>query len=178
MTPYIRFHPGGVKHIMMGAGCDATALFNNYHAWVNIDFMLAKCLVGLAEAPSERSAGMGTPTAVAAVQSAGGRASASMKATSAPQGAPSSEAESMPAGEAAAGRSSCATIKAEPRSVKAQTGAASNALPSSTQKPALPNHVTSAQDAKTERPAGISTNSESVVDDDVSGTGRPPTSYQ
>lgn len=31
---------------MKGAGLDATSLFNKYHAWVNADFMLDKCLVG------------------------------------------------------------------------------------------------------------------------------------
>ena len=56
MTPYISFHPGGVKYIMMGAGRDATLLFNKYHAWVNIDFLMSKCLVGLVEAPSKGAA--------------------------------------------------------------------------------------------------------------------------
>ena len=56
MTAYIPFHPGGVKYIMMGAGRDATALFNKYHAWVNIDFMMAKCMVGLLESPADRAA--------------------------------------------------------------------------------------------------------------------------
>lgn len=31
---------------MLGAGKDCTALFNKYHAWVNIDSMLSKCFVG------------------------------------------------------------------------------------------------------------------------------------
>ena len=34
ITPYIKYHPGGVQYIMKGAGRDATALFNKYHAWV------------------------------------------------------------------------------------------------------------------------------------------------
>ena len=54
MTPYVRFHPGGLKYIMMGAGRDATSLFNKFHAWVNIDFMMDKCMVGLLESPADR----------------------------------------------------------------------------------------------------------------------------
>ena len=47
ITPYIKYHPGGVHYIMKGAGRDATALFNKYHAWVNSGYMLDTCLVGL-----------------------------------------------------------------------------------------------------------------------------------
>jgi len=33
---------------------DATSLFNKYHAWVNSDFMLEKCVLGyLAAAPPD-----------------------------------------------------------------------------------------------------------------------------
>ena len=46
ITQYMHYHPGGVEKIMLGAGKDCTALFNKYHAWINIDNMLAKCLVG------------------------------------------------------------------------------------------------------------------------------------
>lgn len=35
MTPYLRFHPGGVPLLLKVAGRDGTALFNKYHAWVN-----------------------------------------------------------------------------------------------------------------------------------------------
>lgn len=49
ITPYIKFHPGGVGYIMKAAGKDGTLLFNKYHAWVNADFMLEKSLVGLLE---------------------------------------------------------------------------------------------------------------------------------
>ena len=44
--PYMKFHPGGVDMLMKGAGKDCTALFNKYHAWVNAEFLLEKCLVG------------------------------------------------------------------------------------------------------------------------------------
>jgi cytochrome b involved in lipid metabolism len=46
ITEYIQYHPGGVKKLMMGAGRDCTALFNKYHAWVNIGAMVGKCCVG------------------------------------------------------------------------------------------------------------------------------------
>jgi len=50
--PYMKFHPGGVDMLMKGAGKDCTALFNKYHAWVNAEFLLEKCLVGFLD-PSE-----------------------------------------------------------------------------------------------------------------------------
>jgi cytochrome-b5 reductase len=40
LTPYLKFHPGGVHTLMMSAGGDCTALFNEYHAWVNGHGML------------------------------------------------------------------------------------------------------------------------------------------
>lgn len=53
ITPYINFHPGGEDWIMKGAGRDSSALFNKYHAWVNADMLLEKCLIGLlAPAPA------------------------------------------------------------------------------------------------------------------------------
>jgi len=46
LTPYMKFHPGGVSILRAALGKDCTALFNKYHAWVNAEFMLAKCMVG------------------------------------------------------------------------------------------------------------------------------------
>ncbi|KAI9308370.1 cytochrome b5-like heme/steroid binding domain-containing protein [Cunninghamella echinulata] len=46
MTPYINFHPGGVKDLMRIAGRDGTKLFMLTHSWVNAEFMLDACLVG------------------------------------------------------------------------------------------------------------------------------------
>ncbi|TFK40437.1 cytochrome b5-like heme/steroid binding domain-containing protein [Crucibulum laeve] len=46
ITPYLPFHPGGVKDLMRVAGRDGTKLFAETHAWVNVDFMLDACLVG------------------------------------------------------------------------------------------------------------------------------------
>lgn len=41
MTPYMRYHPGGVQELMRAAGYDGTALFNEIHPWVNADALLA-----------------------------------------------------------------------------------------------------------------------------------------
>eukprot|EP00271_Cylindrocystis_brebissonii_P002545 TRINITY_DN13239_c0_g1_i2.p1 TRINITY_DN13239_c0_g1~~TRINITY_DN13239_c0_g1_i2.p1 ORF type:complete len:189 (-),score=35.20 TRINITY_DN13239_c0_g1_i2:930-1496(-) len=46
ISPYLKYHPGGVEILMKVAGRDATALFNKYHAWVNYQFMLEKCFIG------------------------------------------------------------------------------------------------------------------------------------
>ncbi|XP_011091667.1 cytochrome b5 domain-containing protein RLF-like isoform X2 [Sesamum indicum] len=44
-----RTHPdlAGVDMLMKGVGKDCTSLFNKYHAWVNAEFLLEKCLVGI-----------------------------------------------------------------------------------------------------------------------------------
>jgi cytochrome-b5 reductase len=47
VTQYFRFHPGGVDELRKGLGRDATALVMKYHAWVNVETMLRKCLLGL-----------------------------------------------------------------------------------------------------------------------------------
>ncbi|KAI9278998.1 cytochrome b5-like heme/steroid binding domain-containing protein [Phascolomyces articulosus] len=46
MTPYLKFHPGGVKDLMRIAGRDGTKLFMLTHSWVNAEFMLDACFVG------------------------------------------------------------------------------------------------------------------------------------
>ncbi|CAH1800032.1 unnamed protein product [Owenia fusiformis] len=46
VTPYMEFHPGGLDELMRGAGIDATRLFDEIHRWVNIESMLAPCLIG------------------------------------------------------------------------------------------------------------------------------------
>ena len=40
------FHPGGGKELMKCAGEDGTDLFNQVHRWVNLDRILAPCLIG------------------------------------------------------------------------------------------------------------------------------------
>ncbi|GAA0144115.1 reductase [Lithospermum erythrorhizon] len=47
ISPYMKFHPGGEDFLMKAVGKDCTSLFNKYHAWVNADALLEKCLVGL-----------------------------------------------------------------------------------------------------------------------------------
>lgn len=51
ISPYMKFHPGGEDMLMKAAGKDCTALFNKYHAWVNAEFLLEKCLVGFLDVP-------------------------------------------------------------------------------------------------------------------------------
>ncbi|KAG6616849.1 Nitrate reductase [Phytophthora cinnamomi] len=46
MTPYLKFHPGGVADLMLSAGGDCTDLFNEKHPWVNGHSMLEKCYIG------------------------------------------------------------------------------------------------------------------------------------
>jgi len=46
MTPYMDFHPGGVDELMRAAGHDGTQLFDEVHQWVNLESMMAACLVG------------------------------------------------------------------------------------------------------------------------------------
>jgi len=58
VTAYLPFHPGGEKELMRGVGRDGTNLFRifpapwsalmvvEFHAWVNAETMLDKCLIG------------------------------------------------------------------------------------------------------------------------------------
>lgn len=52
MTPYLKFHPGGVADLMLSAGGDCTDLFNEKHPWVNGHSMLEKCFIGLLDPDS------------------------------------------------------------------------------------------------------------------------------
>ncbi|KAK9699488.1 hypothetical protein RND81_08G176900 [Saponaria officinalis] len=52
--PYMKFHPGGDDMLMKAVGKDCTSLFNKYHAWVNAEFLLEKCLVGVLDETSEK----------------------------------------------------------------------------------------------------------------------------
>ncbi|WVW84965.1 hypothetical protein I302_107001 [Kwoniella bestiolae CBS 10118] len=47
ITPYLPFHPGGEDELMRVAGRDGTKLFMLTHSWVNMDFMLKECMVGV-----------------------------------------------------------------------------------------------------------------------------------
>ncbi|XP_058054026.1 cytochrome b5 reductase 4 [Anopheles bellator] len=46
VTRYMDFHPGGPDELMRGIGKDATKLFDEVHAWVNYESLLAKCYIG------------------------------------------------------------------------------------------------------------------------------------
>lgn len=52
ISPYMKFHPGGEDMLMKASGKDCSALFNKYHAWVNAEFLLEKCLVGFLDVPT------------------------------------------------------------------------------------------------------------------------------
>ncbi len=62
ITPYLKFHPGGAAILVKAAGKDGTALFTKYHAWVNADALLEKCLVGLLAQPGTGAGTAGTGT--------------------------------------------------------------------------------------------------------------------
>lgn len=47
ITPYMKYHPGGIDELMKGAGKNATNIFNDVHPWVNFQNMLEKCLIGV-----------------------------------------------------------------------------------------------------------------------------------
>ena len=46
VTPYVKFHPGGIPMLMSVAGRDGTKQFIKYHQWVNCDNLLDKCFLG------------------------------------------------------------------------------------------------------------------------------------
>ena len=46
-SQYIPYHPGGSDELERGAGDDCTALFDEFHPWVNVDAMFKKCQVGV-----------------------------------------------------------------------------------------------------------------------------------
>ena len=46
ITPYIKCHPGGVKILEKVYGKDMTALYNKFHAYVNIDAMIGGLKIG------------------------------------------------------------------------------------------------------------------------------------
>jgi cytochrome b involved in lipid metabolism len=46
VTEYAKVHPGGRK-IFLGKGKDCTALYDQYHPWVNCDYLIGKYQVGV-----------------------------------------------------------------------------------------------------------------------------------
>ncbi len=57
ITPYLKYHPGGVRILAAVAGKDCTAQFNKYHAWVNGDALLAACFIGPLIVPETKEHG-------------------------------------------------------------------------------------------------------------------------
>ncbi|GFZ50595.1 Uncharacterized protein JCM24511_08353 [Saitozyma sp. JCM 24511] len=47
ITPYLSYHPGGVDELMRVAGRDGTKLFMLTHSWVNMEYLLQECMVGM-----------------------------------------------------------------------------------------------------------------------------------
>lgn len=47
LSPYMKYHPGGEMILKPVLGKDCTKLFNEYHAWVNAEFLLKKCFIGV-----------------------------------------------------------------------------------------------------------------------------------
>ncbi|KAL9007903.1 MAG: hypothetical protein Q9173_006917 [Seirophora scorigena] len=49
LSPYMKFHPGGVDELMKGAGRekDGERLFMEVHPWVNWEGLMGECLVGI-----------------------------------------------------------------------------------------------------------------------------------
>ncbi|KAI4176054.1 MAG: hypothetical protein LQ343_001337 [Gyalolechia ehrenbergii] len=58
LTPYMKFHPGGVNELMKGAGRekDAERLFLEVHPWVNWEGLLGECLIGILVGEEETGA--------------------------------------------------------------------------------------------------------------------------
>lgn len=57
VAPYLQYHPGGSAIMEDCLGKDATALFERYHSWVNLDGLVGPLLLGRVEA--ERLGGVG-----------------------------------------------------------------------------------------------------------------------
>lgn len=55
LSPYMKFHPGGVDQLMRGAGKEEEGeqLFNEIHPWVSWENMLGECLIGILVSENE-----------------------------------------------------------------------------------------------------------------------------
>ncbi|CAG0885610.1 unnamed protein product [Cyprideis torosa] len=67
VTSYLDYHPGGIDELMKGAGIDATKLFNEVHAWVNVQNMLKACVVGKLVQSSLATAVTSMPSTIAKI---------------------------------------------------------------------------------------------------------------
>lgn len=61
LTPYMRFHPGGIDELMKAAGRekDGERLFLEVHPWVSWESMLGECMVGILVGENEVGPGGG-----------------------------------------------------------------------------------------------------------------------
>ncbi|KAL3815818.1 hypothetical protein ACHAXA_010752 [Cyclostephanos tholiformis] len=55
ISPYLAYHPGGDEILRSVLGKDATALFDKYHQWINIDNLIGPLLLGTLMAKKRRS---------------------------------------------------------------------------------------------------------------------------
>jgi cytochrome b involved in lipid metabolism len=46
ISPFLEYHPGGEEELLKAAGIDCTALYDQYHPWVNIDAVLGHLKLG------------------------------------------------------------------------------------------------------------------------------------
>ncbi|GMH34044.1 hypothetical protein BSKO_01878 [Bryopsis sp. KO-2023] len=53
LTPYMKFHPGGVDIMRKVFGKDGTKYFNKYHPWVNVDALMQNCWIGILDPNAE-----------------------------------------------------------------------------------------------------------------------------
>ena len=56
ITQYVPYHPGGEDVLLKGAGKDCSVLFKKFHAWVNVESLLSRQLVGLLGGPTPLNA--------------------------------------------------------------------------------------------------------------------------
>ena len=61
LTPYMKFHPGGIDELMKAAGRekDGERLFLEVHPWVSWESMLGECMVGILVGENEVGPGGG-----------------------------------------------------------------------------------------------------------------------
>jgi cytochrome b involved in lipid metabolism len=50
ISPFLKYHPGGLDEALKAAGRDCTSLYDKYHPWVNADAVLGNLRLGKLEA--------------------------------------------------------------------------------------------------------------------------------
>ena len=69
MGPFFEFHPGGAEILEAACGTDASAQFDRYHAFINVEAMLRGCLIG----PLVPDAGVADRAGLSHSSASGGR---------------------------------------------------------------------------------------------------------